>query len=347
MGLLGRLFTTSKPFLYRLGLALGLICLSVLTGVVGFMLIADYNLLEAFYMTIITISTVGFNEVKPLTPGGQLFVAFLIITNIGIFTYAISTIAAFIIEGQFRSAVKNVRLEQEIAKLENHTIVCGFGRNGYQACEELAEHKQKFVVIEYDQSRIEQITDHHNYLVINGDATRDEVLLKAGIQKAKAVMACLPKDADNVFVVLTAREINNKLKIISRASDESSEIKLRRAGADRVIMPEKIGGSHMAKMIIAPDIIDFFTLLSSHGGVSVNFEEIDIHDLNPNIRTKTISDLELRKNTGANVIGLKQKDGSYVVNPDAATVLDGVFSLILLGDEEQLQAFRNYILKYE
>lgn len=335
---------SAGEFYPKIRLASFLIFGAVLIGVVGYMTLEDYNFFEAFYMTVITVSTVGFGEVRPLSDPGRLFTALLIIGSIGIFAYAIATIASFLIEGQFRNLFKKLRVQQEIAKLTDHTIICGFGRNGLQACEELYEHKHPFVVIENDHERIEKlVANHPNYLVLEGDATLDEVLISAGINNAKALITSLPKDAENVFVVLTAREINKDLNIISRASEESSELKLRRAGANRVIMPEKIGGSHMAKMVMAPDIIDFFTMLSSHGGVSVNFEEIDLQNLHIAQIKKTINDLDIRRITGANVIGLKKVDGEYLVNPSADTSLEDVYSLILLGDETQLTAFRDYI----
>lgn len=347
MGLLKNLrsyIQSAGEFYPKIRLASFLIVGAVLIGVVGYMTLEDYTFAEAFYMTVITVSTVGFGEVHPLSDEGRIFTAVLIIGSIGIFAYAVATIASFLIEGQFRNLFKKLRVQQEIAKLKDHTIVCGFGRNGLQACEELYEHKQPFVVIENDHERIEKLMENHkDYLVLEGDATMDEVLISAGINCAKALITSLPKDAENVFVVLTAREINKELNIISRASDESSELKLRRAGANRVIMPEKIGGSHMAKMVMAPDIIDFFTMLSSHGGVSVNFEEIDLQKLGIAQIKNTINDLDIRRNTGANVIGLKKVNGEYLVNPAPDTSLEDVYSLILLGDEEQLTAFRKYL----
>lgn len=347
MGLLKNLrsyIQSAGEFYPKIRLASILIFGAVLIGVIGYMALEDYNFIEAIYMTIITVSTVGFGEVRPLSNAGRLFTSVLIISSIGIFAYAIATIASFLIEGQFRNLFKKLRVQQEIAKLTDHTIICGFGRNGLQACEELYEHKHPFVVIENDHERIEKlVANHPNYLVLEGDATLDEVLISAGINKARSLITSLPKDAENVFVVLTAREINKDLNIISRASEESSELKLRRAGANRVIMPEKIGGSHMAKMVMAPDIIDFFTMLSSHGGVSVNFEEIDLQKLKIAQTKNTINDLDIRRNTGANVIGLKKVNGEYLVNPSAETSLEDVYSLILLGDETQLTAFRNYL----
>lgn len=347
MGLLKHYLRFAGEYYARIRLATILVVFSISSGVVGFMFIEDLSFIDALYMTIITISTVGFAEVKTLSTAGRLFTIFLIVTNIGIFTYSVTIIGSFLIEGQFRNVFKKVRLEQEVSKLKNHTIVCGFGRNGLQACEELFEHKQPFVVIENNPDRIDQIKGNSNYLVIQGDATQDEVLISAGINKAKALITSLPKDADNVFVVLTAREINENLNIISRATEESSELKLRRAGANRVVMPEKIGGSHMAKMVMAPDIIDFFTLLSSHGGVSVNFEEIDLKRLNEEWHSQTINDLDIRKNTGANIIGLRKENGDYLINPTASTRLEDVASLILLGDEDQLHRFRQYIMQFE
>lgn len=182
MGLLANYIKFAGEYYPRIRLATGMVAFSVALGVIGFILIEGLSLLDAFYMTVITISTVGFAEVQPLSDAGRLFTIFLIITNIGIFTYAVTIVGSFLIEGQFRNVFKKVKLEQEVAKLTNHTIVCGYGRNGFQACEELADHKQPFIVIENNPDRIAQLKLKEHFLVIEGDATQDEVLISAGIQ---------------------------------------------------------------------------------------------------------------------------------------------------------------------
>ncbi len=347
MGLLVSIIKARPLQVRRLHFALILILVSLFIGITGFIVIEDYTLSEAFYMTIITISTVGFGEVRELSFNGRIFVSFLIITNIGIFTYAISTIAAFIIEGQFRNAIKDLRLYQRIAKLEGHTIVCGYGRNGNEVCKELVEYRQPFVVIEMDDERVEELREENDYLFVAGDATHDDILEKAGIHNAKALVSALPKDADNVFVALTAKQMNPKLNVVCRASDSSSELKLKRAGADHIVMPEKIGGSHMAKLVTKPDIIEFFQVISTHGGVSIYFEELELSKLNEDLKDKTIRDLDIRSETGANIIGLKTADGTYHVNPSPSTILDPTHKLIVLGDEDQIEVFKRYIFTHQ
>ena len=308
------------------------------------MLIEDYSFIEAFYMTIITISTVGFKEVTTLSDGGRVFTAFFIITNIGIFTYAISNIASFIIEGHVKHAFKDLRVEKEIHKLENHTIVCGFGRNGQEAVDELDSHGEKLVVIEIDHIRIESLRDNEKILYIEGDASQDEILIKAGIERAKALISTLPKDADNVFVALTAKEINPKLNVVCRATEASSEKKLFRAGADHVIMPDKIGGFHMAQLVMKPDIVEFFKVLSGPEGASLFFEELNLEELSDAIAAKNIGDLEIRQRTGANIIGLKTVSGEYLVNPSPKIKVGTCSKLIVLGDEQQIEEFKDFIL---
>jgi len=316
-------------------------------GISGFVIIEDLNFVDAFYMTIITVSTVGFGEVTKLSVEGKIFTAFLIITNIGIFTYALTIIASFIIEGEFKNAFKNLRIYQRIMKLENHTIICGYGRNGFEVCKELHDFKQPFVVIEIDDGKIESLHTDNKYLFLEGDATNDEILKKAGIEKAKALVSALPKDADNLYVALTAKELNPNLNVICRASEEVAELRLKRAGADHVVMPEKIGGSHMAKLITKPDIIEFFKVLSTHGGANIYFEELELSKLADHHHLKTIKDLDIRKETGANIIGMKTPDGTYHVNPTPDTVLNPSCKLIVLGDGDQITAFKSYIFEHQ
>lgn len=344
MGLLNTIIRSRPDYVDRFNVGLLLIFLTVATGVVGYMAIEELSFFDAFYMTIITVSTVGFGEVYELSKAGRIFTAFLIITNIGIFTYAISIIASFVVEGHLGKALKRIKVINEVSKLNNHTIICGGGRNGIEACMELHEHKQHFVVIEQNAEKIEKLRSKYKFIVLEGDAAEDEILKQAGIETAKALISTLPKDADNVFVALTAREINPNLNIICRASEESTQPKLIRAGASQVIMPEKIGGSHMAQMVISPEAVDFFSFLSGYGGPGINFQELDLDKMSDTMKNKTISDLEIRKQTGANIIGMRSQDGEYVVNPSHDTLLSTCSKLIVLGDEQQIQNFKKYVL---
>jgi voltage-gated potassium channel len=300
------------------------------------MLIEHYNLVDAFYMTIITIGTVGFQEVHPLSAGGKLFTAFLIITSFGTFAYAISSITKYISDGEFKDYFKNKKVSAAIDSLNEHVIVCGFGRNGKQAAHVLKKHNTRFVVIEQKKDIVEAVNHKYSDLVLEGDATLDEILLKAGILKAKALITTLPIDADNLFIVLSARTLNPKLTIISRASEDNSDKKLKLAGADNVIMPDKIGGAHMASLVMKPDVMEFVDYITGQGGDNIRLEEITFANLSETYQNKTIRDLEVRNKSGANIIGFKTAQGEYIINPSADTIIIPDAKLFVLGTTEQI-----------
>jgi voltage-gated potassium channel len=280
------------------------------------------------------LSTVGLGAVRPLSEEGRWFVTFLIIFSIGIFAYGISMVSTFVFEGELQRYFKYRKVEKKIELLKDHVIVCGFGRNGKQACEQLESHGQLFVAIEMDPKIIAEMREINNLLFIEGDATKDEVLIQAGISHARAIISSLPNDAANVFVVLTARELNSKLKIISRASEDSSEGKLKRAGANNVIMPDKIGGTHMATLVTRPDVLEFLDYIT--GKINIRLEEILYSNLNDRLKGKSIRDLEIRNKTGANIIGFKTGDGDYIINPEPDTIMKPDAKLFVLGTQEQV-----------
>lgn len=308
-------------------------------GVIGFMLISDLSFINALYMVAITMSTVGFGEVAPLTPEARLFTVFLIFMSVAIFGYTISVFTEILASGEFIQQLKIKKVQKNIEKLNHHVIVCGFGRNGKQAILKLRNYKRDVVVIEQEKEVIE-LLEAKDILVIEGDATVDETLLQAGIKNAASLITALPSDADNLFVVLTAKELNKKCQVISRASNESSNRKLKFAGADNVIMPDRLGGGHMASLVVTPDVVEFVDKLTFEGEVDTNLKEIAINDLPKKYIGKTILDLDLRKKTGCNAIGFKSEKGEYIINPDATTILTKNSFLILLGRKDQIQNLR-------
>ncbi len=287
-------------------------------------------------MTIITVATVGFQEVHPLSNDGKLFTAFLIITSFGTFAYAVSSITNYISDGEFREYFKNKKVNSAIEKLDAHVIVCGFGRNGKQAAHVLKKHNTRFVVIEQKKDIVAAINHRFSDLVLEGDATLDEILLRAGILKAKALITTLPMDADNLFIVLTARTLNPKLTIISRASEDNSDKKLKLAGADNVIMPDKLGGAHMASLVMKPDVMEFVDYITGQGGDNIRLEEITFANLSGEYQNKTIRDLEVRNKSGANIIGFKTAQGEYIINPSADTMIIPDAKLFVLGTTDQI-----------
>ena len=287
-------------------------------------------------MTVITVATVGFEEVHPLDDQGKLFTAFLIITSFGTFAYAVTSISKYVIDGEFNEYFKNLKVNASIEKLDKHVIICGFGRNGKQAAHVLKKHKTRFVVIEEKKAIIAAINHQYADLVLEGDATLDEVLIKAGIKKAKALITTLPIDADNLFIVLSARALNPNLVIISRASEDNSDKKLKVAGANNVIMPDKLGGAHMASLVMKPDVMEFVDYITGQGSDNIRLEEITFATLKPEFQNKTIKDLEVRNKSGANIIGFKTALGEYVINPSAETKIIPDAKLFVLGTTEQI-----------
>lgn len=323
-------------------LALSLLLIIIFIGVLGFSIIEGYTLAEAIYMTIITVSTVGFNEVRPLSPEGRLFTAFLIIFSFGTFAYAISSITMYVLDGEYKRYFKDLRVKKKVDKFSGHTIICGYGRNGKQAVSELEAHHQKYVVVEFDKDLVDELRETHEIPFVDGDATYEKTLERAGIGQARALIATLPKDADNLFVVLTAREMNPDLLIISRASKDNSDKKLRRAGADNVIMPDKIGGAHMASLVIKPDVIEFMDYVMGQGTTSINLEEITFENLPKELKNKSIKELGIRDKSGANIVGFRTPEGEYVINPSPDTLIMPGAKIFVLGTIEQIDAFREF-----
>lgn len=319
--------------LYR---ALLLLIVLMAIGVFGYMYFSNDTFINALYMTVITITTVGFGEVHPLSQEERLFTIFLILMSVTTLGYAASIITQYLASGELLNKLKFKKVQKKIEKLNQHTIVCGYGRNGKQAVSKLKKFRMPLIIIENDDDRILDI-EEENLLYIKGDATLDDVLIKAEIHNASNLITALPSDADNLYVVLSSRQLNEKMTIVSRASNDSSDNKLRIAGANNVIMPDKLGGDHMASLLVTPDIVEFVDMLSIDTENATHLEEIIVDDLPKEFLSKSIIDLDLRKKTGCTVIGYKTGDNHYVVNPEAKTKLLSNSKLIVLGSSEQIQ----------
>ncbi|MDY0781046.1 potassium channel protein [Tenacibaculum sp. IB213877] len=323
----------------RLYKAIFFTALTLFIGIVGYELFFGYSFIDALYMTVITVTTVGFGELHPFTVGEKIFTVGLIISSLFTFGYAVSSFSEYLISGTFFYQLKIKKVQKQIEQLNGHIIVCGFGRNGKQALTKLKSYKRDVVVVEKDKELIKKL-DADKVLNIEGDATSDDVLLRAGIENAKYLITALASDADNLFVVLTANQLNKNCKIISRASKESSYKKLKFAGADNVIMPDKLGGAHMASLVVTPDVIEFVDRLTISGDTTTNLEEIAVNDLPKEYLNKTILDLDLRRKTGCTVIGFKNSEQDYIINPEASTELTKDSNLIVLGRPEQINKLR-------
>ncbi|MCU0348184.1 MAG: NAD-binding protein [Saprospiraceae bacterium] len=327
-------------------LALVLILGEFVVGTVGYMWLEGYTFRQAFFMTTITVATVGYGAVKELSPAGEWFSSFLILLNIGIFAYALAVFSYYVINGEIFRKMHLKSINNKIDSLRDHVIVCGYGRYGREVSQNFMHHRMPFVVVENSSAIIEEMqSSGESILYIGDDATHDETLLRAGITRAKALITALPDDSENVFIVLTARQLNPTLNIISRATQVKSQRKLRLAGANHVIMPEQIGGFYMATLVSKPGATEFFSYITRESESDIEFEEIHFRNMPPSCKGKSISDLHIRRETGANIIGFKHSDGSYVVNPGPETILEENSSFILLGNREQLESLRQYLAR--
>jgi voltage-gated potassium channel len=327
--------------LSRLWLALGLLVFSFAVGVAGFMGIENYPFVDAFYMTVITASTVGFGEVHPLSDVGRLFTSFYILFNLLVVAYLVSVLTYYIFDGELRHLFRMIRADQEIKSFRDHVIVCGFGRNGYKAYDELRHSGTRAVVVEQNQQLVTAASEagRHQIPAVFGDATSEIALRQAGIEHARALITALPKDADNVFVALTARELNPHITIIARASARSSVSKLISAGANSVVLPDEIGGSHMANLIIRPEVIKFLDMISGLDPNKLRLEELPYNELKPSMRGQSIRELDVRSRTGATIIALRRgQGGDLEVSPAADYRTAAGDVLLVLGNEEQIQA---------
>ena len=332
--------------LHKLWFALSLFFTSLAIGIIGYMLIENYSVSEAFYMSVITFSTVGFQEVHPLHEGGRIFTGFYIIVNLGIFAYIISVVSTYIFEGELRKAFKNFLIGREVKKMKNHIIICGFGRNGAKAAELLYKEGKRFVVIEQNSETINSHPGNEKYQFVQGDATNEDVLLEAGLERASIVITALPKDTDNVFITLTVKEMNPHAYIIARSSELHSEKKLIRAGANKVVMPDLLGGAHMAQLITKPYVIEFLELLNGMSDDNdLNLEEVSFDDLNEEVKGISLGEMDVRKKTGASIMAYKEGDIAFKFNPPASKVFKEKDIIILLGTDESIDNFKKEFCK--
>lgn len=324
----------------------GLILLVLIAGTSGFMVLEQFSFFDALYMTIITITTIGYAEIHQLSFAGRVFNIFLIIGSFSTFTYALAKLTQYIASGDLNRYFKNRKIMQDINSLKGHVIVCGFGRNGQQAARTLRGHKEDFVVIDHREENIDGFLQENNSLLyIKGDATEDAVLLKAGIEHASSLICALPTDADNVFIVLSAKALNPKLHIVSRASSSNTIAKLKKAGADNVILPDRIGGTHMATLVSKPDVIEFIDYLSGEEGESINIESVGYEKLPPEIRDHSLKVVMDWKKTGVNCIGVKDEEGRFIINPPETIIITKGMKVIVLGSKMQIGDMKHNVEK--
>ena len=313
----------------------------ILVGILGYMIIEKASFLDSLFMTTISITTVGYGEVVPLSEAGKWFTIIMLITSWGTFAFAITRITQFVVSGEINQYFKTRRLMKDIAQLNNHVILCGYGRNGHQAAQILRVHGVPFIVIEKNESLMKKMeAEGEKLLHLEGDSTDDDMLRLAGVERARALITTLPVDAQNVFIILSARALNPKMQIISRASEASSVPKMKKAGADNVIMPDRIGGTHMATLVSKPEVVEFIDIISGEQGQSIHMESLAYEDLPENLKGKSIGDIENWNSTGVNCIGIKDPDGRFHINPSDDTILIAGMKVIMLGTRHQIMQMK-------
>jgi voltage-gated potassium channel len=312
------------------------------SGICGYMLIEDWNFLDSVYMTIITLSTVGYGEVRHIGTAGRIFTIILILFSVFTIAYIVRLVAETTIQGEIKSIFGRRKLDKKIKSMKDHYIVCGYGRLGRIICKELLRQPIPFVVIENDDQAMEQLEqDKLPYIYL--DATEEEALIESGIERAKGLVSVVSSDPKNVYISLTARGLNPKLYIISRAEDEGTEGKLIQAGANKVILPYMIGGIRMAQAIIRPTVSDFFELAIHDHSFELNIEEVTVGE-GSSLNNLTLIDSGIRREMDIIIIGIKQKDGNMVFNPSSQTKIQSGDILIAMGRNKDLEKLRKILL---
>ncbi len=310
-----------------------LICI-VLTGTVGYSFIESWGPFEALYMTIITITTVGFREVHDLSTPGKAFTIILIVSSLGVIAYAGGSFVEFVVEGQVGKIFGRKKLAKEISQLESHYIICGYGRIGSFICAELKDRPVPFVVVENDRGLCIKMAEE-GILFVEGDATDDDALVKAGINRAKGLVTVVTSDTDNVYITLTARGLNPELFILARAAEPASEKKLKRAGATKVISPYTIGAHRMAQAILRPSVVDFLEIATAGKRFELQMEEIKISP-GSSLVDKNLITSGIRRDWGIIIVGIKKNSGQMHFNPVPETILENGDTLITLGEKEAI-----------
>ncbi len=325
---------------------IGLLLLVLLLGVFWYTAMEDLSLLDATYMTVVTISTVGFKEVHPLDTSGRIFTLILIVVGLTVMTYTLSAVGRVIIEGSIQRYLGRQRMMREVEHLKNHYLVCGHGRMGAILCEELQREGVDFVVIEGDPLVAEKLVEA-GYLVVEGDATEDAVLEQAGVSRAKGLVAVVSNNVDNLYITLSAREMSRKdnpgLYILSRATDKNASEKITRAGADRVISPYAIGGMRIVQALLRPTVYDFVDVATQSSGLDLMFEEVTISE-GSKLDDLAIKDSGIRKEYDVIVIAIKKPSGRMVFNPGPEVIMQVRDQLIVLGDRTQMRRLEATIL---
>ena len=307
----------------------------IIAGTGGYMVIEGWGVLDALYMTVITVASVGYSEVQTLSSAGRIYTMFLIFMGLGFFVYVAGAVVQFMVEGQIRNALGRRRLDRKINQLENHFIICGYGRIGRVLCNKLKSRPLGIVVIEKDPDLI-PVMEADGMLYLSGDAASEILLLKAGIERAKGLVAVLATDTDNVFLVLTARQLNKTIEIIARAGHEASKAKLTAAGANRVESPYAMGAANMANRILRPTVTTFLDLAFTYHRKDIQMEEIPVGE-DSSLVGKMLKDSGIRQNFNLIIIAIKKSDGGMLFNPSFEATINNGDTLIAVGESDNLE----------
>ena len=324
-------------FTSKIKMALIILLAIFIIGTVGFHFIEGWSFLDSFYVCITTLSTVGYGDFTPETAAGKMFTVFIVIFGVGMMFYSLVLMAETFIEGRLRNLLGRGKLEKIIEKMNNHYIICGGGRIGFLICRELMAGKMPCVIIDNNPEVIQKAQDE-GFIYCKGDATQDKVLIEAGIKRAKGVVCVLPSDAENLYVILTAKDLNQQIYIISRSEEEASEHRLLRAGADRVMSPYTLGGVRMAMAILRPAMLDFIEITTRGQSLELRMEEIAICKGSPFI-TQSLEDSGIRKRYGLIIVAVKKDSGKMIFNPMANYIIAEGDRLIAMGEDENVKQF--------
>lgn len=323
-----------KSLLKRVLFAHALLAVVILGGALGYMLVEDWSFLDAIFMTVITVTTVGYGETQPLSPAGRIYTMCLMMVGVGSVLYILSMMTQLVMEGRLRRILGRRTVQRHIRSMRDHYIICGYGRIGALVNEMLNEQGVETVIIEADRQVIEQLDDEGQSYV-QGAATEDETLLAAGIDRAKGLVATVSSDADNVYISLSAKGIRPDIFIIARATEPGSERKLKRAGADKVVSPYFIGARRVAQTVIRPSVADFIDLTFHGGDMALRMEELEVGP-GSDLAGVALKDSGIREKTNLIILAIKKADGLMIFNPEASTIINVGDTLIAMGTWESM-----------
>jgi voltage-gated potassium channel len=323
---------------HRATIVIAALAALVAAGTVGYHFLEGWPWLDAFYMTIITLTTVGFGEVHPLSEAGRLFTAGLLVTGVGTAIYGLTTLSEAVVGGAVRRVLRRSGVEA-IEALRDHIIVCGYGRIGRYLARHLTSEGMAFVIVEREPTRASAAASE-GYLVVEGDATDEEMLLRAGLGRARAVIAALGSDADNLFVTLSVRELNPQCTVVARAEDPGSEKKLERAGAHKVVSPLRMGSLRMSQAVARPAIVDFLEVVLDTPELDLTMEEVTVQE-GSSLVGKTLASSAIGRELGLIIIAIRRASGQMLFNPTAETTIEAQDTLITMGEADRVGRLRS------